>query len=138
LEEIPETMRKKIPLRREEVFYTEQEVVDMVVDLKNKVDDFYERRDGRKKHGKQVFSPTLSLLEWWNNNRIVKQKQRYMKKEIVSIWTVTNFRTKEVFEEAIDGDGMVGIKFLRSEYPRYSKFVLEGYEVDGKMCKLFS
>lgn len=54
-----------------------------------------------------------------------------IKKEIVSIFTVTDFKTGKVVEEAIIGDGQNAIRYLRKQYPRFTKFVLDGFEIDG-------
>lgn len=56
--------------------------------------------------------------------------------EIISNFTVTDFKTGEQFEEAIEGFGQDAIAYLRGQYPRYSKFVLTGFEVDGAFKKL--
>lgn len=60
-----------------------------------------------------------------------------MKQEIVSIFTVTSYKTGKQIEEAIHGDGQSAIKFLRTQYPRHTKFVLEGHEVDGTFFPLY-
>lgn len=53
-------------------------------------------------------------------------------KKGTTIFTVTDHNTNEVFEEAIEGDVNEAIEFLRREYPRYSKIVLKGFEIDEK------
>lgn len=60
-----------------------------------------------------------------------------MEQEIVSVFTVTNFKTGEQFEEPIHGSGQEAIKWLRTQYPRHTKYVLEGFEVDGKFMPLY-
>ena len=60
-----------------------------------------------------------------------------MKQEIVSIFTVTSFKTGKQIEEAIHGNGQDAIKYLRTQYPRHTKFVLEGFEVDGVFIPLY-
>jgi hypothetical protein len=60
-----------------------------------------------------------------------------MEKEIVSIFTVTDYRTLLQKEEAIIGDGQEAIEYLRTQYPRYTKFVLEGFEIDGAFMPLY-
>jgi polysaccharide pyruvyl transferase WcaK-like protein len=57
-------------------------------------------------------------------------------KKSTTIFTVTDFNTNEVFEEAIEGDVNEAIEFLRKEYPRYSKIVLRGFEIDDKFIPL--
>jgi hypothetical protein len=49
-----------------------------------------------------------------------------------TIFTVTDHQTNEVFEEAIEGDVNEAIDFLRKEYPKYSKIVLRGFEINEK------
>lgn len=52
--------------------------------------------------------------------------------EVVSLFEVTNFKTGEQFEEEIIGAGQEAIKFLREDYPKYSKFVLRGFSINDK------
>ena len=47
------------------------------------------------------------------------------KKEIVSIFTVTELKTGKQIEEAIIGCGQEAIRYLRKQYPKFTKFVLE-------------
>lgn len=56
--------------------------------------------------------------------------------EIVSIFTVSEYRTGKHWEEAIIGSGQKAIKFLRTKYPRHTKFVLDGFEIDGTFIPL--
>lgn len=56
--------------------------------------------------------------------------------ELVSIYTVTDFKTGKQFEEAPIGAGQEAINSLRKEYPRFTKFVLEGFEINGKFVPL--
>lgn len=58
------------------------------------------------------------------------------KREIISIFTVTVFKTGKQMEEAIIGDGQTAIRYLRKQYPRYTKFVLAGFEIDGAFYPL--
>ena len=65
-------------------------------------------------------------------------------KEVVSVFTVTNFKTGEQFEEFINGSGQQACKNVRElknnngerVYPKFSKFVLEGWEIDGNFFPL--
>lgn len=62
------------------------------------------------------------------------------KHEVVSIFTVTNYKTGEQIEEAIIGDlydTQMAIKAVRSLYPRHTKFVLDGFEINGKFVPLW-
>ena len=59
-----------------------------------------------------------------------------MEQEIVSVFTVTSYKTGKQIEEAINGSGQEAIKWLRTQYPRHTKFVLEGFEVDGTYTPL--
>ena len=54
-----------------------------------------------------------------------------MAKEIVTIFTVTDYKTGKQMEEAIIGSGEEAMKAVRSLYPRHTKFVLDGFEIDG-------
>lgn len=56
--------------------------------------------------------------------------------EIVSIFRVVDHKTKEVFKEAIGGYGQDAIKWLRGDYPRFSRFILKGFEIYGKFVPL--
>lgn len=56
--------------------------------------------------------------------------------EIVSIFKVKDFKTKATHQEAIHGCGQEAINFLRSEYPRYSRFILVGFEINGKKLRV--
>ncbi len=51
--------------------------------------------------------------------------------KIVSIYTVTNYKTGKMEEVIVEGAGQEPIKHLRGLYPKFSKFVLEGFEVDN-------
>lgn len=59
-----------------------------------------------------------------------------MKNEIVSIYTVTELATGNQYEHAMNGDGQKAISNLRKQYPRFTKFVLEGHEINGKFVPL--
>ena len=61
-----------------------------------------------------------------------------MKKEIVSIFTVISYKTGKELQEAIVDSGQDAIKWLRTQYPRHTKFVLEGFEIDGQFFPLFN
>lgn len=52
--------------------------------------------------------------------------------EVVSVFEVTEFKTGEQYEEGIIGSGQEAIEFLRKNYPRYSKFVLKGFDIGDK------
>lgn len=56
--------------------------------------------------------------------------------EIISNFTVTDFKTGKQYQEAIEGFGQEAIKFLRKEYPKFTKFVLDGFEINGTFRKL--
>jgi hypothetical protein len=57
--------------------------------------------------------------------------------EIVTIYTVTDYKSGKRYEEAIIGDGQGAAKTVRSMYPRHTKFVLEGFEIDGTYVPLY-
>lgn len=52
--------------------------------------------------------------------------------EISTTFRITDFKTKEEFEEEVDGTGQEAAKHIRSLYPRFSKIVLMGFQVDGR------
>ena len=56
--------------------------------------------------------------------------------EVSSIYVVTDYKTGKQYEEEVHGYGQEAIRFLRGEYPKFSKFVLESFEVDGKRVEL--
>jgi len=57
--------------------------------------------------------------------------------EIVTIYEVTDYKTGKQYEEAILGDGQVAAKAVRAMYPRHTKFVLDGFEIDGTYVPLY-
>jgi hypothetical protein len=54
-----------------------------------------------------------------------------MTKEIVSVYKVIDYKTNSSYIEFVNGSGQQAIKFLRGQYPRFTKFLLEGFEIDG-------
>ncbi len=59
--------------------------------------------------------------------------------DIVSIFEVVTFKRgqeAESYREAIIGSGEAAVKAVRALYPKYTKFVLEGFEIDGKFTRL--
>lgn len=60
-----------------------------------------------------------------------------MEQEIVSIFAVTSYKTGITKEEAIEGCGQDAIRWLRKQYPRHTKFVLDGFELDGVFVPLY-
>lgn len=56
--------------------------------------------------------------------------------EVASIFTVTDYKTGQQYEESVEGEGQDAIKWLRKQYPRHTKFVLDGFEIDGKFVPL--
>ncbi len=57
--------------------------------------------------------------------------------EILSIFTVTEYKTGKQTEAMVAGDGQSAISQLRKNYPRHTKFVLEGFDIDGKFKPLY-
>jgi hypothetical protein len=51
--------------------------------------------------------------------------------EITSVFIVTEFKSGKQWREHIEGDGQFAMKEIRDLYPRHTKFVLEGFEIDG-------
>lgn len=58
------------------------------------------------------------------------------KNEIVSVYEVTDYKTGKRELVHVNGDGQAVIRFLRKEYPRFTKFVLDGFEIDGNFVHL--
>jgi len=59
-----------------------------------------------------------------------------MKKKVVSVYEVTDYKTGKRERVFIDAQGQEGAKFIASQYPRFTKFVLEGFEIDGIFVEL--
>lgn len=57
--------------------------------------------------------------------------------EIVSVFTVTEFKTGKQYEEFIMGDGQDAANEVAKSYSRYTKIVLEGFEIDGEFKPLY-
>lgn len=60
-----------------------------------------------------------------------------MSNEIASIYIVTDYRTGKREEVSVLGTGQAVIKLLRTKYPRHTKFVLDGFEIDGTFVPLY-
>ena len=56
--------------------------------------------------------------------------------EISSVFIVTDYKTKEMSKWEIDGCGQDAIKDLRKDFPRFSKFVLEGFNIGENFVPL--
>lgn len=56
--------------------------------------------------------------------------------KIESIFEVTNFKANTLETVSAKGFGQEAIKAVRTMYPRYSKFVLTGFEADGRFIPL--
>jgi hypothetical protein len=57
--------------------------------------------------------------------------------EITSIFIVTDYKTGKQEEVTVTGSGQDAIKVLVKEYPRHTKFVLDGFEIDGDYKPLY-
>jgi hypothetical protein len=57
-------------------------------------------------------------------------------KKQTTIFDVTDSETNQLFEEAIEGDVNEAIDFLRKDYPRYSKIVIRGFEINDKFIPI--
>lgn len=53
------------------------------------------------------------------------------KPEVNSIFVVTLPVTGKQEEITVSGYGQSAINFLRKKYPRFTKFLLEGFEING-------
>lgn len=58
------------------------------------------------------------------------------KYQIVSVYEVTDYKTGKRERVFIEGDGQPTIQHLRKKYPRFTKFVLEGFEIDDNFFTL--
>lgn len=58
------------------------------------------------------------------------------KYDVVSVFEVTDFRTGKMWREFAHGAGQLPISELRKQYPRFTKFVLEGFELNGTFVHL--
>jgi len=58
--------------------------------------------------------------------------------DISTVFEVTEFKTGEVWRETIDDEvGQTAVRAVRKLYPRHTKFVLEGFEIDGNFVPLY-
>lgn len=55
--------------------------------------------------------------------------------KIITIFTVTDRDGKEK-EEVVDGYGQEPVKIMMKKYPRFTKFVLEGFEIEGNFIEV--
>lgn len=61
------------------------------------------------------------------------------KQEVSSVFTVTTFvkgSNPKKEEVTVSDYGQSGIAFLRKQYPKFTKFVLEGFEINGNFISL--
>jgi hypothetical protein len=61
------------------------------------------------------------------------------KQEISSVFTVTTFpkgSNPKKEEVNVSGFGQTAIAFLRKQYPKFTKFVLEGFEINGNFIEV--
>lgn len=61
------------------------------------------------------------------------------KQEVSSVFTVTTFvkgSNPKKEEVTVSGYGQSAIAFLRKQYPKFTKFVLEGFEINGNFISL--
>lgn len=55
---------------------------------------------------------------------------------IVSVFDVVDFKTGATTTQGVTGAGQESIKTLRKAFPRFTKFVLKGFQIDGVFKKL--
>jgi len=60
-----------------------------------------------------------------------------MTNEISSVYIVTDYRTGKRNEEVVKGDGQEAANAVRVNYPRHTKFVLDGFEINGNYVPLY-
>lgn len=53
-----------------------------------------------------------------------------------SVFTVTDLATKRKQEVVVSGVGQEPIKYLRKQYPFFTKFVLDGFEINDKFVPI--
>lgn len=56
--------------------------------------------------------------------------------EITTIFIVTDYKSGYQYEEAIIGDGQKAARAVRAMYPKHTKFVLDGFEINGTFVPL--
>jgi hypothetical protein len=56
--------------------------------------------------------------------------------EFISVFKVTDFFSKKSYMINIKGFGDESIQHLRKEYPKFSKFVLKGFNINGTFVEL--
>ena len=56
--------------------------------------------------------------------------------KISSVFRVTDYKTKEVTRWEIEGYDQQGISRIRKDFPRFSKFVLEGFSIGENFVPL--
>ncbi len=56
--------------------------------------------------------------------------------KIASIFTVVDYKTKEESRWEYPGYAQDAIRAARKDFPRFSKFVLEGFDIDGNYVPL--
>ncbi len=54
---------------------------------------------------------------------------------INSIFTVVDSKSKKREQVTIEGTGQETVKSLRSHYPKFSRVILLGFEINGKFKK---
>lgn len=52
-------------------------------------------------------------------------------KKVTSIYTVIDYKTGAEVQEEVTGAGEGAIRYLRKKFPRFTKYVLEGFNIDG-------
>lgn len=55
---------------------------------------------------------------------------------VTSVFTVVDYKTKEESRWEVDGCGQKAINHLRKDFPRFSKFVLDGWNIDENFVPL--
>lgn len=56
--------------------------------------------------------------------------------DIKSIFSITIYKTGEQFEEIVNGCGQSVVSTVMSKYPRHSKVVLDGFEINNNFVPL--
>lgn len=60
-----------------------------------------------------------------------------MNYQIESVFTVTILKTGKQEEIIISGYGQKAVNLVRKEYPRFTKIVLDGFNINGNFVPLY-
>jgi len=55
--------------------------------------------------------------------------------QLATIYKVVGFKTNKAERVTVSGIGQEPITYLRKEYPKFTKFILEGFSINGKFVR---